>query len=85
MSKILNLKPLILIIVFNYFIIIFGPLALYTIQVNIERILRPFAPRLLVGFVQSIIGLILVLIWVFTWLKLYKHLFTRETRKEKVN
>lgn len=82
MGKILNLKPLILIILFNYFIIVFGPQALYVVQVNIERLLRPLAPRLLVGFVQATIGLVLVLIWIFTWLKLYKYLFTREMMKK---
>ncbi|MEM1557372.1 MAG: hypothetical protein QXT26_01575 [Thermoproteota archaeon] len=82
MGKILNLKPLILIILFNYFIIVFGPQVLYVIQVNIERLLRPLAPRLLVGFVQTTIGLVLVLVWIFTWLKLYKYLFAREMRKK---
>jgi len=77
----MNLKPLILIILFNYLVIVFGPLILYNIQVNIERALRPLAPRLLVGFVQATIGLILLLTWVFVWLKTYKHLFSREISK----
>lgn len=77
MSKLLNLKPLILIILFNYFVIIFGPQVLYIVQINIERFLRPLAPRLLIGFVQTTIGLVLLLTWIFTWLKLYKYLFER--------
>jgi hypothetical protein len=81
MGKILNLKPLVLIILFNYFVIIFGSQVLYIIQVNIERFLRPLAPRLLIGLIQASVGLLLVLLWIFTWLKLYKHLFSKEISK----
>jgi len=83
MKKILNLKPLILIILFNYFIIIFGPEILYNIQINIERFLRPFLPRLFIGLIQTIAGMTLVLLWIFVWLKLYKTLFTREICKSR--
>lgn len=81
MNKLLSLKPLILLILFNYVVIIFGSYVFYTIQVNIERTLRPL-PRLLVGFVQAAVGLILILLWIFVWLSMYKHLFTREMRKD---
>lgn len=72
---------MILLILFNYVVIIFGSYVFYTIQVNIERTLRPM-PRLLVGLVQAVVGLILVLLWIFVWLSMYKHLFTREIRKD---
>ncbi|MEM3465703.1 MAG: hypothetical protein QW506_02485 [Thermoproteota archaeon] len=81
MNKLLSLKPLILLILFNYVVIIFGSYVFYTIQVNIERTLRPL-PRLLVGFVQATVGLILILLWIFVWLSMYKHLFAREIRKD---
>ncbi|MBO3799704.1 MAG: hypothetical protein FGF52_01410 [Candidatus Brockarchaeota archaeon] len=81
MGKILNLKPLILIILFNYFVIVFGSQVLYVIQVNIEKFLRPLAPRLLIGLVQASVGLSLILLWIFVWLKLYKHLFLKEISK----
>ncbi|MBO3769361.1 MAG: hypothetical protein QXS51_00450 [Thermoproteota archaeon] len=83
MSKILNLKPLILIILFNYFVIVFGPQVLYIIQINIERFLRPLAPRMLIGFIQATIGLVSILIWIFIWLKLYKYLFARVIKNKK--
>jgi len=81
MSRLLNLKPLILLILFNYFVIIFGSYVFYTIQVNIERTLRAL-PRLLVGFIQASVGLLLILLWIFVWLSMYKHLFTREIHKD---
>lgn len=81
MSKLLSLKPLIILILFNYVVIIFGSYVFYTIQVNIERTLRPL-PRLLVGFVQAAVGLLLILLWIFIWLSMYKHLFIREMRKD---
>ncbi|NHV99556.1 MAG: hypothetical protein HA496_07910 [Thaumarchaeota archaeon] len=81
MSRLLNLKPLILLILFNYVVIIFGSYVFYTIQVNIERTLRAL-PRLLVGFIQASVGLLLILLWIFVWLSMYKHLFTREIRKD---
>jgi hypothetical protein len=80
MSRRPSLKPLVLLILFNYVVIIFGSHVFYTIQVNIERILRPL-PRLLVGFAQAVVGLLLILLWIFVWLYLYKHLFLREIRR----
>ncbi|MEM2929598.1 MAG: hypothetical protein QW797_01895 [Thermoproteota archaeon] len=80
MGKLSNLKPLFLIILFNYIVIIFGSQAFYTVQINIERALRHL-PRLLIGFTQTIVGFTLILLWIFVWLNLYKHLFMREIRK----
>ncbi len=83
MSKLLSLKPLIILILFNYVVIVFGSYVFYTIQVNIERTLRPL-PRLLVGFVQAALGFLLILLWIFVWLSIYKHLFIMEIRKDTV-
>ena len=79
MSKLLNLKPLIFLILFNYVVIVFGSYVFYTLQVNLERTLRPL-PRLLVGFIQASVGLLLILLWIFVWLSMYKYLFAREIR-----
>lgn len=81
MGKLSNLKPLILLILFNYIVIIFGSQAFYIVQINIERALRPL-PRLLKGFVQTTVGLILILLWIFVWLNLYRHLFMKEISKD---
>ncbi|MCX8183074.1 MAG: hypothetical protein N3F08_01450 [Crenarchaeota archaeon] len=81
MGRLLNLKPLVFLILFNYVVIIFGSYIFYTIQVNLERTLRTL-PRLLVGFVQAVVGLLLILLWIFVWLSMYKHLFTREIRRD---
>lgn len=83
MGKLSSLKPLILLILFNYLVIVFGSQAFYIIQISIERVLRPFTHRLLIGLIQTVIGLSLILLWVFVWLKLYKHLFMREISKSK--
>lgn len=83
MGKLSSLKPLILLILFNYLVIVFGSQAFYIIQTSIERVLRPFTPRLLIGLIQSAVGLSLILLWIFVWLKLYKHLFTREISKNR--
>jgi len=80
MGSLFNLKPLVFLILFNYVIIIFGSYILYTIQINIERVLRPL-PRPLVGFIQATVGLLLILLWIFVWLNMYKHLFLREMSK----
>ncbi|MGQ9479384.1 MAG: hypothetical protein ACUVQ0_05105 [Thermoproteota archaeon] len=81
MKILIRLKPLILLILFNYSVIVFGSWILFNIEVNIERALRPILSRLVIGFVQALIGTLLVLTWIFVWLELYKYLFTREIRK----
>jgi hypothetical protein len=81
MRKISYLKPLIFLLLFNYLVIVFGSHILYIIQVNVERILRPSLPRLLIGAFQVLIGSFLILLWIFVWLRLYKYLFAREISK----
>lgn len=81
MKKFFKLKPLFFIIVFNYFVIIFGTQFFYFVQINIERILRSSAPRVLVGIIQTAIGLSLILLWIFVWLKFYKYLFNYSIRE----
>lgn len=83
MGKFSSLKPLILLILFNYLVIVFGSQAFYIIQTSIERVLRPFTPRLLIGLIQAAIGLSLILLWISVWLKLYKHLFIREISRNR--
>lgn len=83
MGKFSSLKPLILLILFNYLVVVFGSQAFYIIQISIERTLRPFTPRLLIGLIQAAIGLSLILLWIFVWLKLYKYLFMREISKDR--
>lgn len=82
MGNLLNLKPLVLIILLNYIVIVFGSYAFYTIQINIERILR-HSPKPLVGFIQVVIGSALILLWIFIWIKLYKLLFLREMSRDE--
>jgi hypothetical protein len=84
MGSLFNLKPLVFLILFNYAVIIFGSYILYTIQVNIERALRTM-PRLLVGFIQASVGSLLILLWIFVWLNMYRRLFLREISRDREN
>jgi len=59
----------------NVLILVIGPFVLYSIDVELYRLLAPYIGRLFTTIAQAIFSIATVLTWIYFWRKAFMMLF----------